>query len=149
MAETNLSQSEADALLQMEKHCLDAREYTFSNPGQKEVIELVSADKREIFLLDLSRGRAEVRRIKMQNRARHTVILARLDLNGRIHTNPDGQEIATPHLHLYTEEFGDKWAYPVPPEKFADLNNVWKTLQDFVRFCNITKPPKIKRDLFT
>lgn len=133
----------------MEKHRKSDRALTFSTHGQREELELLSADKREKFILDLSRGRVEIRRVKMQNRARNTVVLARLDLNGRTHTNPDDQEIATPHLHLYREGHGDKWAFPVPPDKFTNLDDIWATLHDFMRFCNITIPPIIKRDLFT
>lgn len=149
VGETKLAQHEAEALLSMEKHRVDERVFTFSSHGQKEEIELLSADKHERFFLDLSRGRVEIRRVKMQNRARNTVILARLDLNDRTHTNPDNQEIATPHLHLYREGFGDRWAYPVPSDKFTNLDDTWTTLHDFMRYCNITKPPNIKRDLFT
>ena len=84
----------------------------------------------------------------MQNRARKTVILARLDLEGRYHTNPDGQEIATPHLHLFRENHGDKWAIPVPPDHFSQLDDVWQTLHYFMDYCNITEPPRIEQNLF-
>ena len=149
VAETKLAQHEADALLTVEKHRVSERAITFSSLGQREELELLSADKREKFFLDLSRGRVEIRRVKMQNRARNTVVLARLDINGRVHTNPDDQEIATPHLHLYREGYGYRWAFSVPSDKFTNLDDIWITLHDFMRYCNITKPPIIKRDLFT
>ena len=57
--------------------------------------------------------------------------------------------IGSPHLHLYREGFGDKWAFPVPPKHFSNLADPWLTLEDFMRFCNVTEPPFIRRGLFT
>ena len=42
----------------------------------------------------------------------------------------------------------DKWASPVPSNRFADLDDLWRTLEDFRRFCNIVEPPVIQRGLF-
>ncbi len=139
----------ADALFNMEKHQADEREYRFSVPGQKLFIELASVDGREKFYLDLYRGKRNVFKVSLQNRVRQTVSLRRLDVNGRKHTNPNGQVVPTPHLHVYREGFGASWAEPAPLDIFSNLNDVWTTLQDFMRYCNISKPPIIRRDLFT
>jgi hypothetical protein len=56
-----------------------------------------------------------------QNRARYVVVLVRLDFGGKPHRNPDGEEIASPHLHIYREGVGDKWAYPVTADRFANI----------------------------
>ena len=69
------------------------------------------------------------------------VILARLDFGGAPHRNPDGEEIASPHLHVYREGFGDKWAFPVPTDTFTDLADLWRTLQNFMHYCNIVELP--------
>lgn len=53
------------------------------------------------------------------------------------------------HLHVYREGYGDKWAIPVPPERFPDILDLWQLLQDFMRFCNITEPPFIEKGLFS
>jgi hypothetical protein len=45
--------------------------------------------------------------------------------------------------------FGHKWAVPVPVETFPRTGDLWGTLEDFMRFCNITNPPMIERGLFT
>ena len=82
MAEIFLTQREADSLLAMEKHSVGDRKFTFSSLGQKEEIELVSFDKREKFLLDLSTGRSEIRRVKLQNRARKLLYLLDLIFQG-------------------------------------------------------------------
>ncbi|MCY4009157.1 MAG: hypothetical protein OXG02_07335 [Chloroflexi bacterium] len=149
MAEINLTQAEADALFAMEKHRVSDDVLTFPYPGQSETMPLQSVNKRENFLLDLRRGRIELRKVTMQTRARQIVVLARLDLEGAPHRNPDGNEISTPHLHLYREGYGDKWAQPVPLGQFPDLKNIWTALDSFMRYCNITKPPLLQRDLFS
>lgn len=77
------------------------------------------------------------------------MILAKLDFGGASHRNPDGEEIGSSHLHLYREGFGDKWAFPVPPDSFSNLDDPWLTFTDFMRFCNIIQPPFIQQELFT
>jgi len=149
MPEVNLSQTEADALIAMEKHRLDDQAHDYPDVGGSLVVPLVSPDKREAFLLDVRRGRIDLQKGTYQNRARQIVVLVRLDFGGQPHRNPDDAEVASPHLHVYREGFGDKWAYPVPADVFSDLSNLWLTLEDFMRYCNITRPPNIRRGLFT
>ena len=77
------------------------------------------------------------------------MVLVRIDLGGPPHRNPDGEEVGTPHIHVYREGYGDKWAFPVPGDRFRELADVWTTLEDFLRYCNVTRPPDISRGLFT
>lgn len=149
MADINLTQAEANALIALEKHRVNEEHIDFPMGGQSVVIELQSADKREEFLLDLSRGRIDLLKVKMQSRGRQVVVLVRLDLGGAPHRNPDDEEIPAPHLHVYREGYGDKWAIPVPADRFKNVSNVWASLEDFLRFCNVTQPPHIERGLFT
>ena len=149
MADINLTQSEADALIAMEKHRVTEDRAYFPMGGQKLVLSLESVDRREQFLLDVSRGQIDMLKVKMQNRGRQVVVLVRLDLGGAPHRNPDDEEIPAPHLHLYREGYGDKWAIPIPVDTFRATNDLWTTLEDFMRFCNITQPPRIERGLFT
>lgn len=149
MADLNLTQAEADALIAMEKHRLNEDRSDFPMGGQSLVLPIQSPDKREQFLLDLSRGRIDLLKVKMQNRGRQVVVLVRLDLGGAPHRNPDDQEIPAPHLHVYRENYGDKWAIPVPADRFTATTDLWATLEEFMRFCNITQPPHIERGLFT
>jgi len=149
MAEINLTQPEADALIAMEKHRVTEDRSDFPLGGESLVLPLQSSDKREQFLLDLSRGRIDLLKVKMQTRGRQVVVLVRLDLGGAPHRNPDDEEISAPHLHVYREGCGDKWAVPVPPDRFRNVGDVWVTLEDFLRFCNVTQPPHIEPGLFT
>jgi len=149
MADMNLTQTEAEALIAMEKHRVDEERYEAPMGGQSLIVPLQSADRREQFLLDIRRGRIDLLRAKYQNRARQVVVLVRLDVGGPPHRNPNDEEIPCPHLHLYREGYGDKWAFPVPPNLFLDSSDYWIMLQDFMRYCNISKPPKFQRGLFT
>jgi extradiol dioxygenase family protein len=133
----------------MEKHRSTEEHILFPMGGQSLALPLQSIDKREHFILDLSRGRIDLRKVKMQTRGRQVVVLVRLDLGGAPHRNPDDVEIPVPHLHVYREGYGDRWAVPIPAERFRDLGDAWVTLDDFQRFCNITQPPHIERGLFT
>ena len=149
MAEIDLTQAEADALIAMEKHRVDDQRHDYPWLGGCLTVPLQSADKREHFLLDISRSRIDVLRAKYQNRSRQVVVLVRLDIGGAPHRNPDGGEIPCPHLHVYREGFAHKWAVGAPTDKFPNTTDLWQTLNDFMRYCNITQPPIIEKGLFT
>jgi len=147
MAEINLSQAEADALIKMEKHRVDNEKWLFPTDGVAS-IPLMSADKREDFMLDIRRARIDLLKGTYQNRARQIVTLARLDFGAKPHRNPDGNMVASPHIHIYREGFGDKWAEPLKTNQFGKPDDIWQLLQDFMKVCNITKPPVIEKGLF-
>ena len=149
MADINLTQAEADALIAMEKHRVTDERTDFPMGGESKVLSLQSADKRERFLLDLNRGRINLQKVTMQTRGRQVIVLVRLDLAGAPHRNPDGEDIPAPHLHIYREGYGDKWAIPVPADQFRTTDDVWTAFEDFLQFCNITQAPYIDRGLFT
>jgi hypothetical protein len=149
MADITLPQVEADALIAMEKFRTDARLWNWPNPGERLPIPLTSADKRESFILDITRARIKVTKATYQDRARQAIVLMRLDLDGPPHTNPDGQEIPCPHLHVYREGFGTKWATPLPvvyPDPAAtDLLTMCRA---FMADCAIVDPPDFQQGLF-
>lgn len=149
MAEINLTQFEADNLLALEKHRVDETEHDYPGIGGSLIIPLLSADKRESFLLDVRRSQVNLAKGTYQNRARGTIILARLDFGGSPHRNPDDEEIPCPHLHVYREGFGDKWAMLLPPDRFPHSKDPFALLEAFMRFVNIVEPPLLSRDLFT
>lgn len=132
----------------MEKHRLDDTRHQFPALGGSLEVPLISVNKRENFLLDVTRGHINLKKATYQNRARTVVVLARLDIDGPPHENPDGQEIPCPHLHTYREGYGDKWAGPAPARDFPRLTDLWDSLVDFMAFCKITETPFIERDLF-
>jgi hypothetical protein len=149
MADINLTRAEADALIAMEKHRTSEERSDFPKDGQSLTLLLRSPDRRENFLLDLSRGRIDLRKVKLQNRGRQVVVLVRLDLGGAPHRNPDGEEVPAPHLHLYREGYGDKWAFPIPADRFRNPVDVWTAYGNFLLYCNVTQPPHVERELYT
>jgi hypothetical protein len=144
----DLSQAEADALIAVEKRRVNDERWDFSFSGMSLRIPIVSLDGKESFYLDLSRGRINIAKGKYQCRGRQVVVLVRLDFGGPPHRNPDDEEIPCPHLHLYREGYGDKWAFPLPQDKFSNANDLSITLDEFMNYCNITQPPLIDRGLF-
>ena len=100
-------------------------------------------------MLDIARSRIRLTKATYQNRARQVIILLRIDLDGPPHRNPDDQEIPCPHLHVYRAGYGDKWAVPAPPDRYPDVRDLFSTLEAFMRQCNIAKPPRIERGLFS
>jgi hypothetical protein len=144
----DLSQQEADLLFAMEKKCLGSDDFAWPSLGGKVVVELSSLDGREEFMLDVTKTSVKLTKLMLQNRARTTLILARLEINGAPHRNPDDAELPCPHIHLYREGYGDKWAFPVPVEHFRDLSNHMTTVEDFMRYCRIVQPPRFSGGLF-
>lgn len=157
-----LTQSEADALIAMQKKKSKDGQYDFPSSGEIFTIPIVSIDERESFLIDVNRkGRIRLTKCTSQERHRGTIILVRLDIDGPPHTNPEttsvplpylapynSQTIQCPHLHLYTEGFMDRWAIPAPSSIFNKTNDLYETLTDFFRYCNVIEPPIIQRGLF-
>lgn len=148
MTDYEISQSEADYLLRLRKHKVDTQVWEYPATGGKISIPLSSDDPHESFLLDISRGRIDLLKGKYQTRGRTAIVLARIDFNGAPHRNPDGMEVACPHLHVYREGFGDKWAYALAPENFSNPNDLWLLLNEFMQFCNIVEPPQLMQGLF-
>ena len=143
----HLSQTEADTLLAMRKRPVTDEDVAYPSLGGKISVELVSLDGRENFTLDIGRSYVKLTRATFQTRARSTIILARLDLDGAPHTNPDGTELACPHLHLYREGFGE-WAYPVSPHVFTGSEDRRRTLHQFLTYCAI-EPITFRFDLLS
>ena len=142
-----LTQQEADSLLALEKHFLGNDRFEFPALGGALRIPLHSPDRREEFSLDITRGRILLEKNTFQTRARKAVILARLDLAGPPHRNPDGEEIDCPHLHLYREGYGDKWAAPLPAV-FAGIEDAVELMDAFMDYCRVIGKPIIERGLF-
>jgi len=148
MADLEISQAEADALIAMEKHRADAKESFFPEEGGRLAIALTSTDNRENFMLDITCARIKLTKATYRNRARQAIILMRLDLDGPPHRNPDDQEIPCPHLHVHREGYGDKWAMRAPLERYPNVQDLFSTFEAFMQHCNIIDVPRIQKGLF-
>lgn len=153
---TSISQELIDYLIQSEK-AITEREIIF--PGSNEVLNIpLTLIENPVYhlLLDIDRkGRINTIRCTFQTRYQETINLVRLDLNGRPHDNPSttpnnplflpyiGEHLPCPHLHLYQHGFGDRWAIPIPEDKFMNPTNLVQTFKDFCRYCTISEVPYI------
>lgn len=147
MSEIDLPQDVADALIAIGKRSLATDPVVVPTSGRVEV-PLSDLDGREDFQLDIRRARIDLTKGTKQTRTRQTIILVRLDFGGAPHRNPDGEEVGCPHIHIYREGYGDKWAYPLPDSQFSDIGDFWKTLDEFLAYCNVVEPPTFQRGLF-
>lgn len=136
-----LPQSRADSLIAMPKRRISDTVWDYPVGGSSVAIPLESMDGAESFLLDLWTSKYSLRKRTYQNRFSRAIILVRLDIHTRPHRNPDNTMIASPHIHIYKEGFGDRWAEAVPRDRFRDLDDPLKTLTDFMDFCNIVQKP--------
>jgi len=148
MTEKTLSQQDADRLIEMDKGRENEEIYLFPIHGRLTV-PLIAWDKSELFSLDIRKSRIDLLKGRVQLRGRQIIVLVRLDFGGHPHRNPDDEEIPSPHLHLYREGYRDKWAIPLPQEYFTKPGDLWMTLNEFMRYTHVTKPPHFNRGLFS
>ncbi|VUX46051.1 conserved hypothetical protein [Candidatus Defluviicoccus seviourii] len=52
-------------------------------------------------------------------------------------------------MHLFREGYNDRWAIPIPTDRFPSIDDHFRLLQDFMRYCNVTRPPHFNQGLFT
>ena len=155
-----ITQTEAEHLMAMPKKRLNNDPHNFPLAGEALTIPMKSVDDREQFLLDVSRGSISLK-CTYQSRYQKTIVLVRVDLNGPPHTNPtvdepplltlephNGETLAGKHIHLYVEGYMDKWAIPLPEDKFPRSDDIFATLDDFFKYCNVVEPPTVQRGLF-
>jgi len=144
--ENLLTQAQADFLKGVEKHCATTESFHFPRRSEKISIPLQTPNGKEKFSLDVGRGGIVLAKCKFQTRARSSIILVRVDLAGPGHENPDGVKIPCPHIHLYREGWGDKWAEALP-EQFTAPADLWQTLLDFYIYCNVTRQPIMQQEM--
>ena len=135
-----LSQKEADALIEVLKEIKDlSGTFPFPQPGDHKKINLVSADGKHSFIVDINRkGYINfIKKCTYQGRYQKDIILLRLDINGPEHTNPDGEVLPGTHLHVYREGFGDRFAIAVPPD-IGNTTDFVQTLIDFLVYFRTT-----------
>jgi hypothetical protein len=149
VADIEITQAEADALIEMEKRFVDDKDWIFPVAGGRIALALTSLDSRESFMLDVTRAQIKLTKATYQNRARQAIVLMRLDLDGPSHRNPDGIEIPCPHLHIYREGFADKWAIAAPIARYTDTLDLLSTCEAFLQHCNIVGPFNMQRGLFS
>ncbi|WP_404989330.1 DUF6978 family protein [Clostridium culturomicium] len=140
-----LSQIESELLLDMDKEFEDKSSIQIKSERTKIQKKILSIHSKDEFILDIDRNSINLSKIKYQSRHKRTnTILLRIDTaGGGRHLNPDGEFIPCPHIHIYKEGYGDKWAYPLDENIFTDPSNPSQLLQDFLTYFNVKKIPVI------
>ncbi len=149
MTELDISELEAQQLIEMDKVSTSPERLALPDLGGKVIMPFRSPDGREEFCISLSRSSFSLEKRNYHLRGRKIIGLARLDLDGPGHRNPDGEEIGPRHLHVYRQGYGLKFAVEIPKALFRNLDNMLVTLEDFFRYCHVISPPEIKASLFT
>ena len=149
---TKLTQNEADMLIEMLKESME-KVVKFPISKGKVEFEARGQDKKDTFIVNISRKGINSQGASYQGRhPRSGEILLRLDINPTaVHLNPDGEKIEGSHIHIYSEEFGARFAMPFDTE---DKNLRDLCMEFFDRFNLIEQPEidyqgtQIQRTLF-
>ncbi len=106
----------------MEKRSAEDVQYLFPAPGQRITIPLTSLDKRENFMLDVTRAQIKLTKATYQNRARAAIILLRLDLDGPPHRNATARKspVRTFTSSVKITAIGGRYRPPLP-----DIRTLW------------------------
>jgi len=141
-----ITQQEANYLICLSKIIKNPKKLKFPLPGEQKEINVLSIDGKEKFILDINRARIKLTKCTYKNRYRKDIVLLRLDIDGRPHLNPPelgGKTIDCPHLHIFKEGYGDKWAIQLP-DFFTNDKDLIIKLFGFSDYCNINNAKEIQ-----
>ena len=140
-----LSQKEAEELLCMLKKSL-VSEFSFPLKGCSSEFDVIGVPRKEQFVIRIYRGKID--RLKYEIGARikrDGILLLELHINpSRPHRNPDGEILTCSHWHIYSEEYGRRYAFPA-----CDINSedfIENTLVFLEKF-NVVEKPTINMQL--
>lgn len=134
-----LTQVEAEQLLHMLKTTLT--DYiNFPKKGGSIEFNVKGSTKKDIFIIKICRG--SINRTKYDIGARiqkNNILLLELHINTtKVHLNPDGTKIIGSHWHIYSEEYGRRFAFPA--ENIESERFVENTIMFLDKFQVIQKP---------
>ncbi|MEG2789113.1 MAG: hypothetical protein RR942_14975 [Romboutsia sp.] len=139
-----LTAEEFNTLLNKIKRFEDNSPILLPNNGGKITRHLNSSTSSDEFILNIDRRKIDLMKIKYQARHKRTnSIMLRIDTKGPRHQNPDGEYIECPHIHIYRENWGDKWAFPLDPSTFSNISNLSALLKDLLIYFNVQDIPNI------
>jgi hypothetical protein len=139
-----LTDLEANDLLNALKEMVSNKTIEFPDSGGYLSLDVNSVNSRDKFVIDVNRkGKINIKKATYQTRYQKTIQLLRLDIAGQPHTNPDGEEITCPHLHIYKEGYGDSWAFPIDENIFSNTEDLVQSLIEFLSYNKISNIPFI------
>ena len=140
---TKLTQKEADMLISMLKESIEKNiEIPISKANRTEFDVVEKINKNEEFIINIARKGINSQAMTYQARYPRTgEILLRLDINpSTFHRNPDGEKIEGNHLHVFTEGFGEKYAFPFDVKD----KNFHEVCMEFFEEFNLVDKPNIR-----
>ena len=107
MSTIKITQAEAERLLSMAKRSLVAK-VEFPLPEKDEEFDLIGDTKKDIFAVNIFRGKINAFKYNIGARIKKNgILLLELHINpSNVHINPDGKKITGNHWHIYSEEYG-------------------------------------------
>jgi len=139
-----LTQKEADMLLSLIKVLAENKPILFPIPGNSAHLEVFSTSSNDKFVIDINRkGQIKISKCTYQTRYKKSTILLRVDIDGPDHTNPDGEIVPCPHIHIYREGYEDRWAYALDKHIKTSSLDLIEVLQGFLRYNNVINVPDI------
>lgn len=142
-----LTQEQANHLIAIEKIMKERATIRWPSLGGKIAVGLTSHDRAEEFVVNATRSYIKIGHLSLNARVKSVITLVRLEIDGSPHRNPDDIEMECPHIHLYREGYGTKWAFPLPDGVFTDLTNQVLTFQQFMAYFNVTDLPEVTAGL--
>ena len=132
----DLSQDEANGLIQVQKVFDNKLPIVMDRPYKEERRLYSLTNRSDVFYLNINETAIEFGKYSMNNRY-FSIPLVRICIDkDSVHENPDGKLITGSHMHVFRENYGDK---------FADDLNIYgitgttpiEILNEFLAFCHI------------
>ena len=144
-----LAQAEADTLRAIEKLLTNPNSVRIPEQGTTKIhpVHYFREEKRnDNMSVSTYRGKIDAMKVSYRLLYNNNIVLIRIDTHDRTkHINPDKTVIQPmqPHIHIYSEQYGDKVAYPLPQE-FSNANDIIVLLLDFLSYSNIINVNKVQ-----
>ena len=72
---------------------------------------------------------------------KNSILLLELHINpSNVHPNPDGEKVTGSHWHIYSEEYGRRWAFPA--ENIDSAEFIENTIL-FLKKFNVIESPTV------
>ena len=133
-----LTQNEAERLIKSRKVIKDNRLAKFNYPIRGGILEIEVIDEfKNEYIIGIRQRKIELVKRNHNLRYAQSITLIRIDYDQE-HCNPDGIKVGIPHIHVYKEDFNDKFAYALEDygiviENYADIKEL---LNKFLTFIN-------------
>lgn len=140
-----LTDSEAKFLKELEKIVIE-HSVEIPRDGNKECLNLArNGDINDnIMRIHITTSKRNKEKCSFNVVYNKSITIFRIDIGGsRIHINPDGEDIPTPHMHIYRDGFDAKFAIPLP-SCFTDSNNFGRVLYDLLGYSNVVNRDSVE-----